>query len=62
MHEASLAQGLLNLITDSVSRYNEAHPENQRGALPLSALVWDLCPAWKQKRSRDASSFFPKAL
>lgn len=31
MHEASLAQGLLNLITDSVCQYNAAHPEKPAG-------------------------------
>ena len=38
MHEASLAQGLLNLITDSVRQYNEAHPEKPAGRITALRL------------------------
>ena len=38
MHEASLAQGLLNLITDSVCQYNAAHPEKPAGRVTALRL------------------------
>lgn len=38
MHEASLAQGLLNLITDSVCQYNAAHTEKPAGRVTALRL------------------------